>query len=133
MFLATYLRGFPMRSIAFTAMAMSLMGCASLHPNPYGMEFTSSKCRGSADIRNLSPAVSSRWSGETFIVDVSNPIICNADIVHPSYTLDGPALTVSYEAKLGWSATKCYCNTHSTYRFSRLPVGNYQAKFLETD
>ena len=122
-----------MKRIAVIIAGLAFVGCASLRPDPYGMVFRSSKCLKPANIKNLSPVVSSRWAGEMFIVDVNNPIICNANVVRPAYKLDGRTLTVSYEAKLGLSAAKCYCNTNSTYQFSKLPAANYQVKFLETD
>ena len=122
-----------MKQMAIVFAGIALSGCASLHSDPYGMSFKSSNCMKPASLNSLAPVVSSRWIGETFIVDVNNPIICNAHIVRPAYALEGRTLTVSYEAKLGRSVAKCYCDTSVTYQFSKLPAASYQVRFVTTN
>ena len=85
----------------------------------------------SSDISHLQPIVSSDWDGTIFAVRVKNPVICNASINNPAYSLVGHQLTVSYEEKVGNVVLKCYCDTEATFTFSRLPRGNYTLSFKE--
>lgn len=115
--------------IALMVLATIITACAVPHSSKPGMTFTSSKCLGASDLGHFQPDISARWEDGKFLVSVRKPVICNAEIVKPTFEVDGARLIVAFKEKLPNAVTKCYCDTESVFSFTGLPASSYEVFF----